>query len=91
MTDDLGDLMPVEPPPDTPIAPCPVCGTYAAAWERSEGGKVEFAIHCMNTDMINNYDCLLEFPPENFYRDDLHDAILYWNTWAALRGWRDER
>lgn len=86
--DDIYRLM--EPAPSEPAQACPCCGSSARVWEYVEkpGAEVMRVVMCDNHDSIGPRDsmvyegCLLQMPPNDFYRGRGHDAVRYWNEYA---------
>lgn len=80
----------MEPPPAEPLEACPCCGSSARVWEYVEknGGPVVRVAMCDHEGSIGPRDalvyegCLLQMPPDDFYRGTGRDAARYWNDYA---------
>jgi len=80
----------MEPPPAEPLEACPCCGSSARVWEYVEktGGPVVRVAMCDHEGSIGPRDalvyegCLLQMPPDDFYRGTGRDAVRYWNEYA---------
>lgn len=81
----------MEPPPAEPIAPCPCCGSSARVWEYSKhpSDTVMRVVMCDHEGSIGPRDslvyegCLLQMPPDDFYRGTGFHAVRYWNEYAT--------
>jgi hypothetical protein len=84
------DYRPMEPAPAEPLEACPCCGSSARVWEYSEapGATVQRVVMCDQSGSIGPRDslvyegCLLQMPPNDFYRGTGRDAVRYWNEYA---------
>lgn len=97
------DYRPMEPPPAEAVARCPCCGSSARVWEYTDkpGAPVERVVMCDHEGGIGPRDalvyegCLLQMPPQDFYRGTGREAVRYWNEYAqalvAERGAQGER
>ena len=80
----------MEPPPAEPLEPCPCCGSAARVWEYVDktDGPVVRVVMCDHKGSIGPRDalvyegCLLQMPPDDFYRGTGRDAVRYWNEYA---------
>lgn len=84
MSDDYRLMLPA--PPEA-IEPCPCCGSSARVWE-FVGATVQRVVMCDHEGDIGPRDslvyegCLLQMPPDDFYRGTGRDAVRYWNEYA---------
>lgn len=78
---------------------CPVCGSKAEIYRRSEGDTNKVAVMCSNGDPIGpqkdidlpRVGCLLSLPPEEFYQPSIRQAVSYWKRYYwAIRVLRAE-
>jgi len=90
----------VETPEGVHIEACPVCSAIAELWRFSETSEspTETAVMCSNGDAFGPQSgiacegCLLNMPPQEFYRDTIRDAVRFWNEYAkALTSQRRAR
>ena len=80
----------MEPPPVEAVEACPCCGSSARVWVYSEDPTmpVTRVVMCDHSDSIGPRDslvyegCLLQMPPDDFYRETGRDAVRYWNEYA---------
>jgi len=80
----------MEPPPAEPVAACPCCGSSARVWVYAEDldMPVTRVVMCDHSGDIGPRDslvyegCLLQMPPDDFYRETGRDAVRYWNEYA---------
>lgn len=80
----------MEPPPAEPLEACPCCGSSARVWNyvEKDGGPVVRVAMCDQEGSIGPRDslvyegCLLQMPPNDFYRGTGRDAVRYWNEYA---------
>ena len=80
----------MQPPPAEPIEACPCCGSSARVWEYVDtpGAVVERVVMCDQSGDIGPRDslmyegCLLQMPPQDFYRGTGREAVRYWNEYA---------
>ena len=80
----------MEPPPVEAVEACPCCGSSARVWVYSEDPTmpVTRVVMCDHSDSIGPRDslvyegCLLQMPPDEFYRETGRDAVRYWNEYA---------
>lgn len=80
----------MEPQPAEPLEACPCCGSTARVWEYTEkaGAPVVRVAMCDHEGSIGPRDalvyegCLLQMPPDDFYRGTGRDAARYWNEYA---------
>ena len=80
----------MEPQPAEPLEACPCCGSSARVWEYTEkaGAPVVRVAMCNHEGSIGPRDaqvytgCLLQMPPDDFYRGTGHAAVRYWNEYA---------
>ena len=80
----------MEPQPAEPLDACPCCGSTARVWEYVEktGGPVVRVVMCDHSGGIGPRDalvyegCLLQMPPDDFYRETGREAVRYWNGYA---------
>ncbi len=80
----------MEPAPTEPVEPCPCCGSSARVWEyiEDEHHAVTRVVMCDHEGDIGPrsslvYEgCLLQMPPDDFYRETGRDAVRYWNKYA---------
>jgi hypothetical protein len=76
--------------PADALEACPCCGSSARVWEYVEktGGPVVRVAMCDHEGSIGPRDalvyegCLLQMPPDDFYRGTGRDAVRYWNGYA---------
>ena len=84
MSDDYRLML---PPPAEPLEPCPCCGSSARVWEYV-ADVVKRVVMCDHEGDIGPRDslvyegCLLQMPPDDFYRGTGRDAVRYWNEYA---------
>jgi hypothetical protein len=80
----------MEPPPAEPLEACPCCGSSARVWQYTEapGAEVQRVVMCDHEGDIGPRDslvyegCLLQMPPNDFYRATGREAVRYWNEYA---------
>lgn len=76
--------------PSEPVEACPCCGSSARVWEYIEHPHADVmrVVMCDHNDSIGPRDaqvytgCLLQMPPDDFYRGTGHAAVRYWNEYA---------
>lgn len=69
---------------------CPVCGADAELWQysRSETAPTNKAVMCSNGERFGPQDamaddgCLLNMPPDDFYKATIREAVAFWNDYA---------
>lgn len=80
----------MEPPPAEPVESCPCCGSSARVWVYAEDPTmpVTRVVMCDHSGSIGPRDalvyegCMLQMPPDDFYRETGRDAVRYWNEYA---------
>lgn len=80
----------MEPQPAEPVEACPCCGSSARVWvyAEDEHHPVTRVVMCDQQGDIGPRDslmcegCLLQMPPDDFYRETGRDAVRYWNEYA---------
>lgn len=80
----------MEPPPAEPVDACPCCGSSARVWVYAEDPTmpVTRVVMCDHSGSIGPRDalvyegCLLQMPPDDFYRETGREAVRYWNEYA---------
>lgn len=79
----------VSAPAELP-APCPCCGSDARVWQYIDkpGAEVERVVMCDRAGGLGPRDalvyegCLLQMPPQDFYKATGREAVRYWNGYA---------
>lgn len=80
----------MEPPPAEALEACPCCGSSARVWVYAEDPTmpVTRVVMCDHSGSIGPRDalvyegCLLQMPPDDFYRETGREAVRYWNEYA---------
>ena len=73
----------MEPPPAEPVEACPCCGSSARVWVYAEDPTmpVTRVVMCDHSGSIGPRDalvyegCLLQMPPDDFYRETGREAV----------------
>ena len=73
---------------------CPVCGAGAELWQHSLSptDPTSKAGMCSRSDAIGprvdvfSDGCLLNLPPQDFYKATIREAVAYWNAFATALG-----
>jgi hypothetical protein len=84
----------IETPADKHLEACVVCGAAGELWRYSEAddAPTTTAVMCSNGEAFGpqsgvvNEGCLLNMPPNEFYRDTIRDAVRFWNEYAKALG-----
>lgn len=69
---------------------CPCCACTPEIWQfqKEKDGPASKAVMCSNgaafgpQDGIVNEGCLLNMPPDDFYKATIREAVKYWNEYA---------